>query len=179
MTANQINYAKLKEDTRSHLANEQIASRQAAASERQAAVAERNAETQAYNAETNRMSLDISREANAIQAANVAEQARSHQASEEISRAKISADYTLGQQNLVVDTARTNADVGLTNARVGQVLADTALTQAKTASERVNKVQKIVDTADTGIRSLGYIAETVSKFVVGKGAGAAYSAFLK
>lgn len=53
MTANQINFAKYLEDVRTHKANEEIASRQAASAELQAIVAERNAATNEMNAETN------------------------------------------------------------------------------------------------------------------------------
>lgn len=106
MTANQIAYARLKEEQRSHLANEEINAKQAGAAERQAAASLRQAAVkegelaldyalvplQQYNAETQRINASAAASQAAVANYRAKEDARHNRETEYVAGAKLGID---------------------------------------------------------------------------------------
>lgn len=99
MTANQIAYARLKEEQRSHMASEEINARQAGAAERQAAVKEGElaldyalVPLQQYNAETQRISASAAATQASVASYRAKEEVRHNKESEFVAGARLGID---------------------------------------------------------------------------------------
>lgn len=100
MTANQINYAKLKEETRHNLASEGLARVGNDLAFAKAYADQRNAETNAKNAEVNLLNASLRRmELYETARANQAREAQSAAQLAETTRANIMAETLRGNEN--------------------------------------------------------------------------------
>lgn len=138
MTANQINYAALKETQRSNRAKEEISRtsntinqehylRADTAALSQARTAERNASINAYNADINAYNAMVNR----MNAETNLKNARSNQTSAEASRLRAEAQSQLVPSQIALNEAKTNESLVSAWAQhpiasVGKFLADNA-----------------------------------------------------
>lgn len=173
MTANQINYQKYLEDVRSHKANEEAASRQAAAAESQATVAAYNAETNRMNAETNKQNALINESAVGAQwygaqanrayqeaMANVSQaqqlEAVRHNRANETNELLIEANKVRQQKyatDVGAETQQRNTDV-TTRANITSTLITAVSNLGATALKTLPSVVSAVKSAASGISNL-------------------------
>lgn len=169
MTANQISYAKLQEDVRTHLANEEIGRRQATAAEDQAYYAGYNAETNRLNAQTNATNSLINESAVGAQWYGAQANAAYQQAMAEVQRNtlvensrhnKVSEANDLTKARISSNTSKEVARIGAEANRYG---TDVRSETDNTLNKRTITKEYVLGVADI----IAKVASPIAKMALG------------